>query len=75
MSALFTRVVEASGLSPIFATEALRGALEKAGLKPETLTPADLPRAAEALERVLRIFLAGEAPNAVARILALKDAP
>lgn len=56
---LFTKLVERSGLSSIFAGKALARALAKAGIEPRTLAPSDIARALPEIERVLRTYLDG----------------
>jgi hypothetical protein len=54
---LFAKLVEASGLSSIFAEKTLTRALAKAGIDPQRLSPQDLTRALPEIERVLATYL------------------
>src|SRR5262245_62156495 len=57
MSDLFDRVVQASGLSPLFARNALQRACQRAGVEPKTLSAAALRTALPEIERTLQTFL------------------
>ncbi len=60
---LFDRLVEISGLSPLFARATLSRALTRAGAKPETLSAEQLKAALPELEKTLRVFLQGDELN------------
>ena len=57
MSDLFERVVETSGLSPLFARNALQRACARAGVQPGALTPSALRTALPEIERTIRTYL------------------
>jgi hypothetical protein len=57
---LFDRVVQQSGLSPVFARATIARALARVSIKPETLSPEQLKMALPELEKVLRVFLQGD---------------
>jgi hypothetical protein len=56
MSVSIDQLVEASGLSPLFARSALQRAIDRCGVKLERLTPADAERLTQELRRVVAIF-------------------
>jgi hypothetical protein len=57
MSNLFENIVEASGLSPIFARSTLKRACERAGVHVETMTKADLVKALPNIRKALETFI------------------
>ncbi len=57
MAALFDSVVQASGLSPIFAKSTLKRACERAGVNVETMTKQDLVKALPSIRRALETFM------------------
>lgn len=57
MSALFESLIEASGLSPIFARSTLKRACERAGVNFETMTKSDLVRALPYIRKALETFI------------------
>lgn len=68
-TSMFDQIVEASGISALFAAGALRRALVRAGIDPDRMTRADLTRALPAIEQTLRVFLAAdEVPRRLAVI-------
>jgi hypothetical protein len=54
---LFDRVVQASGLSSVFATKAVRCACARSNVDAETMNHADLERALPEIEGALGVFL------------------
>lgn len=71
MNELFAKLVEASGLSPLFAENALRRALLRAGVDPAKLTATTLTPALPELERTIYTFLPEEAERVMKNIRAL----
>ena len=71
MNELFGKLVEASGLSPLFAENALRRALLRAGVDPTTLTSSTLTTALPELERTIFTFLPEDAERVMKGIRAL----
>lgn len=57
MAALFELLVEASGLSPIFARSTLKRACERAGINVETMTKAELIKALPNIRKALETFI------------------
>lgn len=57
MAALFDSVVQASGLSPIFAPSTLKRACERAGVNTETMTKQDLVKALPNIRKALETFM------------------
>jgi hypothetical protein len=51
------RIVQASGLSPIFAEAVLRRAVVRAGVDPESMQRKDLDKAMPEIERALVVYL------------------
>jgi hypothetical protein len=62
---LFPALVSTSELSPLFAENALRRALHRAGVTAEHLSAADLATAQGEIERTIRTFL----PDRVEQVL------
>jgi hypothetical protein len=56
-AALFENLVDASGLSPIFARSTLKRACERAGINVETMTKADLIKALPNIRKALETFI------------------
>jgi hypothetical protein len=56
----FERLVEMSGLSPIFANHSLRRACKRANLDPDTLKKAEFPKIVPEIEKVLSLYLTSE---------------
>ncbi len=71
MMDLFERLVETSGLSPLFARNALRRACARAGVEADLLTPRSLQEALPEIERTLQTYLNHETKAALERIQAL----
>jgi hypothetical protein len=71
MSALFNRLVEASGLSPLFARNALQRACTRAGVQADNLTASALRAAMPEIERTIQTYLDGQTPIVMERIQAL----
>lgn len=71
MNDLFGKLVEASGLSPLFAENALRRALLRAGVDPTRLTTATLALALPELEKTIFTFLPEDAERVMKSIRAL----
>ena len=71
MSALFNRVVEASGLSPLFARNALQRACARAGVQADMLTASALRTALPEIERTIQTYLDVQTPTVMERISAL----
>jgi hypothetical protein len=71
-SPTFARLCEASGLASTFAAGAMRRALQRAGVDPETLTPETRATALDSVRRALELFLppqeAAERVAAVSRL-------
>ena len=57
MAALFELLVEASGLSPIFARSTLKRACERAGVNVDTMTKAELIKALPNIRKALETFI------------------
>ncbi len=60
MSPLFGKVVEATGISRIFAASSVRRACERAGVQPESLTRDELKKAIVYIEEAMRVYLPPE---------------
>lgn len=71
MNDLFGKLVEASGLSPLFAENALRRALLRAGVDPAKLSTATLTTALPELEKTIFTFLPEDAERVMKNIRAL----
>lgn len=71
MNDLFGKLIEASGLSPLFAENALRRALLRAGVDPTKLTTATLTTALPELEKTIFTFLPEDAERVMKNIRAL----
>jgi hypothetical protein len=71
MSTLFDRVVETSGLSPLFARNALQRACARAGVEPKVLTPSALRTALPEIERTIQTYLDAQTPSVMERLQAL----
>ncbi len=71
MSALFNSVVEVSGLSPLFARNALQRACTRAGVQAEALTPSALRTALPEIERTIQTYLDSQTASVMERISAL----
>lgn len=56
-SPCFNEIVRQCGLSEVFAADTIARACDRVGLKPEQLTPAQIPQVLPQIERALRIFL------------------
>jgi hypothetical protein len=67
-STTFERVVEHSGLSPIFARSVIRRTVERAGLSAERLRVSEVEALLPELERALSAFLGTETPNRINKI-------
>jgi len=65
---LFKQLVQASGLSPIFAEGALKRALERGGTSPDGLTAHALRKAMPEVRKCIEGFLQDGTPTAMARI-------
>jgi hypothetical protein len=57
VAGLFDLLVDASGLSPIFAKSTLKRACERAGVQTETMTKADLIKALPNIRKALETFI------------------
>ncbi len=71
MNELFGKLVEVSGLSPLFAENALRRALQRAGVDPTKLTSTTLTAALPELEKTIFTFLPEDAERVMKSIRAL----
>jgi hypothetical protein len=71
VSDLFRKLVETSGLSPLFAENALRRALLRAGVEPGKLTAAGLVTALPELEKTIYTFVPEDAERVMKSIRAL----
>ena len=71
MNDLFGKLVEASGLSPLFAENALRRALVRAGVDPAKLSTTTLTTALPELEKTIFTFLPEDAERVMKSIRAL----
>jgi len=70
---LIDRIVETSGLSPVFGLAAMKRALTRAGVNPETTAAADLEKALPEVERALSVFMTpDEVVSAMRRVRAIK---
>jgi hypothetical protein len=56
-ASLFQRVVAASGLAEVIAAPAIRRAVVRAGVDPESMTSRDLEKALPAIEACLHVYL------------------
>lgn len=65
---LFDRVVLQCGLSPVFARQAIKRALLRAGVTPEALTRTTLRQAMPEIRRSLEPFLERETDAALRRL-------
>lgn len=71
----FARIVEASGLSPIFGPTALKRALSRVGVSAERASVDELRRALPELEKALGVFMTpSEVTESVRRIRAALEA-
>jgi hypothetical protein len=68
MKDLFPELVAASELSPLFAENALRRALQRAGVTAERVTSADIGAAQDELERTIRTFLPERVDSVMERV-------
>ncbi len=74
MNDVFTQLVEASGLSPLFAEHALSRAIQRAGQDPGELTAEGLRECLSEVERTIEAFLSGQdLGSALERVAALVD--
>jgi hypothetical protein len=71
MSDLFEQVIESSGLSPLFARNALRRACSRAGVEADILTPAALRSALPEIERTIQTYMDSRTSSVMERISAL----
>lgn len=71
MNGLFRRVVVASGISSLFADHAIARACERAGVDPNTLTPATLKLALPEIERTVDTFCHDQRDAIIARLHAI----
>lgn len=71
MSVSIDGLVRASGLSPMFARNAIQRAVDRCGVRLEDLTPADAERLLEDLQRVVGIFDPDHVDDAAKRLRAL----
>lgn len=71
MTDLFAKLIEVSGLSPLFAENALRRALLRAGVEPAKLTSTTLTNAIPELEKTISTFLPEDADRVMKNIRAL----
>lgn len=69
VGALFDNLVQASGLSPIFAPSTLKRACERAGVNAETMTKADLVKALPFVRRALETFMPMQDVEARMRVI------
>lgn len=67
-SGVFEEIVANSGLSPLFARNALERAVKRAGLNPTQMTRADVPAALPEIERTLQTFLPRDVVEVLERI-------
>jgi hypothetical protein len=67
---LFEALVARCGLSPVIAPSTMTRACRKAGVEPQTLTPASLTKALPSIRDMLNIFL--DAQEAERRIQAIQ---
>lgn len=65
---LFRRVVQTSGISELFAENAVTRALERAGVDPKALSPATLKHAMPELEKTVQTFCHGQAEQIMPRL-------
>ena len=71
---LLDRVVEASGLSGVFARASIVRSLERSGVDVARLTRGDVQRALPEIERALRVFMPDDqVKRQIARIQMLVD--
>jgi hypothetical protein len=71
VSDLFRKLVEVSSLSPLFAENALRRALLRAGIDPGKLTASALVTALPELEKTICTFVPEDAEHVMKNIRAL----
>ncbi len=68
---LLDRVIEECGLSAIFARQSVSRALTRAGVDPNTMTPATLKAALPELRKSLQPFLEGRTDDVMKRLESL----
>jgi hypothetical protein len=68
MSHLFDEIVQASGLSSVFATSTVRRVVTRCGLDPERLEAKDIQRLLPELRKAMRVFLGDKTDTHVAQI-------
>lgn len=56
-SETFAKLVEASGLSPLFASNSIARACRRAGVEPDNMGPDDVSRVVPEVQRAIRGFL------------------
>lgn len=71
MTPLFDRLLQESGLSPLFARSALQRACARAGVDAQTLSPSGLRTALPEIERTIRTYLHAQTDGTMLRIQAL----
>jgi hypothetical protein len=71
MTDLFERVVEQSGLSPLFARNALQRACARAGVEAKALSPSGLRTALPEIERTIKTYLDTQTPSVMERLQSL----
>ena len=65
---VFDEIVARSGLSPLFARNALERAVKRAGLDPTRMTRSDVPTALPEIERTLQTFVPRETDDIIVRL-------
>jgi metal-dependent amidase/aminoacylase/carboxypeptidase family protein len=68
LMSLFGQLVATSELSPLFAEQALRRALKRAGVEADRMAPGDVLAAEQEIERTIRTFLPERAEEVMARV-------
>jgi hypothetical protein len=71
MSSLLQRVVLTSGISELFAENAVTRACERAGVDPRALSPATLKVALPEIEKAVKTFCHGQAEQIMPRLFLL----
>lgn len=71
MTTLFADLVKASELSPLFAENALRRALSRAGVAPDALTHARLQAALPEIERIIATFIPDRVESVMKKVRGL----
>jgi hypothetical protein len=69
---LFQRIVEASGLSRLFAEGMIANCCRKAGVSPASITSENLPRVLDEVEKAVRMFKPDDADRLMSNMRAIR---